>query len=358
MSLTSVHGTPDYAELARLGLAPEDVIYFSSNINPYGPPSSMVEALRTYISQATLARYPDSLSLSLREKLAGYHNVPIESILIGNGTADLIWLIAHRFAQKRQVAILSPTFSEYAEGVSMAEGHPAQVALPDWQQIAPDRYVPGPDSLEQSCEALAAAAPWVVFICNPNNPTGESLSPEAIRRLHEAAPRALWVVDEAYMAFTKEPWSATDWIHEGGWIVLHSLTKDFSLGGLRLGYLLAAPSLVEQLQRTQPPWSVNGLAQFAGEMALQELAWRDQTLATLRQDLERMRQTLRSCGYAPRETTTNYFLLPVGNATELRSHLLRSRLVVRDCTSFGLPEYIRIAVQRPEQNEQLLAALC
>jgi histidinol-phosphate aminotransferase len=358
MPSTSVHGTPDYAELARLGLAPEDLVYFSSNINPYGPPSSVVEAVRAYISQDALARYPDSLSLSLSSKLADYHNVPVESILIGNGTADLIWLIAQRFAANCQVAILSPTFSEYADGVAMAGGRSAQIALPGWQQIEPERYAPGVVSLEQTCEALAAVSPRVVFICNPNNPTGENIPPEELRQLHSAAPRALWIVDEAYMAFTPEPWSVSEWVSEGGWIVLHSMTKDFSLGGVRLGYLLAAPSLVEELRRAQPPWNVNGLAQFAGEVALQELAWRDRTLATLRQDLRTMQQALRSCGYAPRETTANYFLLPVGNATKVRSRLLQQRLVVRDCSSFGLPEYIRIAVQRPDQNDQLTAALC
>lgn len=358
MASTSVHGTPDYAELAALGLNPEDVIHFSSNINPYGPPAAVVEALRNYVGQSTLARYPDSLALALRERLAHHHDLPVHAVLVGNGTADLIWLIAHRFAPGKQVAILSPTFSEYADGVVMAGGHPTSIVLPGWQRTAPGRYAPGAVHLDQICDALAAASPWLVFICNPNNPTGEYLSPQDLRRLHQAAPRALWVVDEAYAAFTEEPWSASRWVMEGGWIVLHSMTKDFALGGLRLGYLLAAPPLVAQLQAVQPPWNVNGLAQFAGEVALKELAWRAETMAQLRGDLRSMQAQLRACGYAPRETSTNYFLLPVGEATAMRSALLAERLVVRDCTSFGLPEYIRIAVQRPEANQRLVSVLC
>ncbi len=166
------------------------------------------------------------------------------------------------------------------------------------------------------------------------------------------------MVDEAYSAFTDEEWSASQWVMEGGLIVLHSMTKDFSLGGLRLGYLLASPLIVEGLQKVQPPWNVNGLAQVAGEVALTELAWRRQTLSTLRHDLWKMQQELCAYGYAPRPTSTNYFLLPVGNATATRAALLAQRLLVRDCTSFGLPEYIRIAVQRPAENRLLLDALC
>jgi histidinol-phosphate aminotransferase len=358
MPSTSIHGTPDYAELADLGLHPEDVIYFSSNINPYGPPPAVVAAVREYVTRETLARYPDSLSLSLRAKIARHHGLPVEAVLVGNGTADLIWLIAHRFAPHKQVAILAPTFSEYADGVVMAGGHPTEIVLPGWQRIGTRHYAPGPVSLSQTCDALAAASPWMVFLCNPNNPTGEHLSPNEVSQLRQAAPHALWVVDEAYSAFTAEPWSASRWVMAGRLIVLHSMTKDFSLGGLRLGYLLSSPYLVAQLQAVQPPWNVNGLAQFAGEAVLDELDWRQQTLTQLRQDLYLLRQALLSCGYAPNNTTTNYTLIPVGDAAAVRSALLAKRMVVRDCTSFGLPEYIRVAVQRPSENERLLDALC
>jgi histidinol-phosphate aminotransferase len=358
MPSTSIHGTPDYAELLNLGLRPEEVIYFSSNINPYGPPPAVVEAVRAYVSRETLARYPDSLSLALRQKLARYYDLPTSAVLVGNGTADLMWLIAHRFAPGKQAAILAPTFSEYADGVVMAGGHPTEIVLPGWQRIGPQRYAPSPISLAQTCDALAAASPWLVFLCNPNNPTGEYFSAQEVRQLRKAAPHALWVVDEAYSAFTAEPWSASRWVMDGGLIVLHSMTKDFALGGLRLGYLLASPYLVEQLQAVQPPWNVNGLAQFAGEAALDELAWRTQTLTKLRQNLADLRRALMGCGYAPCETTTNYVMLPVGDAASMRAALLKERMIVRDCASFGLPEYIRIAVQRAEENQRLLDVLC
>ena len=381
MPTTSIHGTPDYAELDALGLDPSEVIYFSSNINPYGPPPSVVEAVQEEISRSFLARYPDSRSQRLREKIGAFHGLPPDAVLVGNGTADLIWLLAHAYGNNRNAAILSPTFSEYADGVIMAGGHPAYFPLPGWQRIYDpsasrrrvgaaggfgNRFAPAGTTVEQTRKALEAAAPWLVFICNPNNPTGEYLTPGELRYLWEGAPDALWIVDEAYAEFTEDPWSAAQWVLSAtngrpargpGWIVLRSMTKDFSLGGLRLGYLLAAPSTIERLQDVQPPWSVNGVAQLAGLVALDELTWREETTARLRENTRALQEGLRTLGYAPLPTTVSYFLLPVGNAKAMRDKLVAERMFVRDCTSFGLPDHIRIAARPPEENARLLEVM-
>ena len=366
MPTTSIHGTPDYAELDALGLDPSEVSYFSSNINPYGPSASVVEAVHDEISRSFLARYPDSRSQRLREKIGAYHGLPSDAVLVGNGTADLIWLLAHAYGYQRQAAILSPTFSEYADGVIMAGGHPNHLLLPGWHRISRRRFAPGGTTLAQTRQALESAAPWLVFICNPNNPTGEYLSAGELRYLWEGAPDALWVVDEAYAEFTEDPWSAAQWVMSAtngrrargpGWVVLRSMTKDFALGGLRLGYLLAVPSIIERLQAVQPPWSVNGVAQLAGLVALDEMNWREETTARLRKDVRALQEGLRACGYAPLPTTVSYFLVPVGDAKSMRDQLVAARMFVRDCTSFGLPDHIRIAARLPHENASLIEAM-
>ena len=119
----------------------------------------------------------------------------------------------------------------------------------------------------------------------------------------------------------------------------------------------AAPSIVERLQQVQPPWSVNGVAQLAGLVALDEMNWREETTARLRKDVWELQEGLRACGYAPLPTTVSYFLLPVGDAKSMRDRLVESRMFVRDCTSFGLPDHIRIAARPPQENARLLEVM-
>jgi histidinol-phosphate/aromatic aminotransferase/cobyric acid decarboxylase-like protein len=140
-------------------------------------------------------------------------------------------------------------------------------------------------------------------------------------------------------------------------MVLRSMTKDFALAGLRLGYAVAAPALIEPMQQTQPPWNVNEFAQIAGQAAMGQLDWLAQSLATLQRNTASLHRALDEQGFAPLPTDTNYFLMPAHDATALRTALLTERMMVRDCTSFGLPQFIRIATQLPEQNDLLIQAL-
>jgi histidinol-phosphate aminotransferase len=351
------HGTLDYAELRALGLRPEELTLFSSNVNPYGPPPTTLTALREAITHETVAQYPDRLSLELRDLLAAHHDLSTDSILVGNGTADILWLIGLLHLQKRRVAILGPTFGEYHNVARTMQAEIIDLCHPGWV-TTPTGYAPGATSLEEVAKTLQNTRPDVVFVCNPNNPTGHYLAPSALETLYDGAPNALWIADEAYDEFMQTPATTADWIERGNWLVLRSMTKDFALGGLRLGYLLGAPALIEPLQTTQPPWNVNILAQIAGAASLREgLAWRRQTLAALRAETIALQAALREQGYQPTPTTVNYFLVPVYSASELRRALLAQRLVVRDCSSFGLPNFIRIATQQPEANARLLDAM-
>jgi histidinol-phosphate aminotransferase len=351
------HGTLDYAEVATLGYKPEELLVFSSNINPYGPPPAVITALAAALTPETIARYPDRLSLDLRARLVAHHAVPEDAILVGNGTADILWLIALLYLQGRRVAIFSPTFGEYENVAALMDAEIIKLCHPGWVQLPQGGYRPGAFSVDQCAAALKAAQPEVVFLCNPNNPTGHWLDRNALETLIAAAPQALWILDEAYLEFMAQPESTLDYIDRGNWLVLRSMTKDFSLGGLRLGYVVGAPALIAPLQAAQPPWNVNVLAQLAGVACLEALAWRDKTLAQLRTESADLRQSLQVVGYAPLPTTVNYFLTPVADPARLRQALLARRMVVRDCTSFGLPGYIRLATQRPEHNRLLATAL-
>jgi histidinol-phosphate aminotransferase len=350
------HGTLDYSEMASLGVQPEDLTLFSSNINPFGPPPAVVAAMRS-ASPEMIARYPDRLSLELRQLLSAYHDLPANAILVGNGSADLFWLVGLLHLQHRRAAILGPTFGEYRNIANIMQAEVSDICHPGWV-ATPDGFAPGDRSISEVANDLHQSSPDVVFICNPNNPTGHCLTKDELDTLYYAAPKALWIMDEAYAEFMQPPATTDQWVERGNWLVLRSMTKDFALGGLRLGYLLGAPALVEPLQTTQPPWNVNTFAQLAGCISLHEgQQWRTETLAKLANETATLQQQLRGTGFQPCPTTVNYFLVPVESPPTLRRSLLAQRLVVRDCTSFGLPHHIRIATQLPEANGRLVQAL-
>jgi histidinol-phosphate aminotransferase len=351
------HGTLDYSEMRALGLQPDDLTLFSSNVNPFGPPPAVLTVLQEAITPEMIGRYPDRLNLELIELLAAYHNLPATCILAGNGTADLLWLIGLLYLQHTRVAILGPTFGEYRNVAAIMQAAVVEICHTGWM-ATPEGFQPGATTITHVVTELHKANPDVVFVCNPNNPTGQYLTPDELAILYNAAPNALWIIDEAYAEFMQPPATTADWVGRGNWLILRSMTKDFALGGLRLGYLLAAPNLITSLQAAQSPWNVNTFAQLAGSVSLREgQRWRSETLTRLHRETESLRAALAEAGYHPHPTNVNYFLLPVHSPSTVRAQLLTQRLVVRDCTSFGLPNFIRIATQQPEANAHLIQAL-
>ena len=339
------HGALDFAELERLGLHPEEVIDFSTNTNPYGPPPTAQVAMHQALETAA-GRYPDRQALGLRRTLSVQLNVPIESILAGNGSAELLWLTALAYLETGDAALLvGPTFGEYAQAARMTG---AQVNL--WTARAEDGFVPQPDGI---AEALSHAHYRMVFICNPNNPTGQFLDPAILGQWAEENPDTLFVIDEAYLAFGERLPSAIP-LGRPNLLVLRSMTKDFALAGIRLGYAVGHPQVIAALSRVQPPWSVNALAQAAGIAAMGETTYVAECTQKLRIAKDELCAALRILGYAPLPSVVHYFLLPVGNGAVFRASLRPYGLLVRDCASFGLPGFARIAARKPAENQRLL----
>jgi histidinol-phosphate aminotransferase len=263
-------------------------------------------------------------------------------VIVGNGSVELIWLVCLAYLRSGDAAlVVGPAFGEYARGVRV---HGGQVVAVDAR--SEDGFAP---PLDRAIAALAGRACRLAFVGSPNNPTGTYLSREQLAALVESAPATLFVVDEAYRAFVETPWPSEPLASRPNVLLLRSLTKDYALAGLRLGYALARPEVVECLRAVQPPWSVNSAAQAAGLAALED----DDHLARSRAEVwEAKRELVRSLaglGLAVHSGAANSILVQVGDGRGFRSALLRRGLVVRDCASFGLPEHVRIGVRtRPE----------
>ncbi len=341
---SETHGGLDWQELSRAGLNAGDVLDFSVNSNPFGPAPAVRKALRT----ADLASYPQRNSPALCERLAEANGVTFANVLVGNGTAELIWLVVHAFVRPGDtVLICAPTFGEYARAAVTVGAR-----LVEWRAAPPDFGVDAA-SLQQ---AIDRTRPRLVFVCNPNNPTGQTLPPETLRRMAGAHSQTMFVLDEAYRSFVDGELFAPP---AAGWIVLRSMTKDFALAGLRLGYALADGEQLAAMRRYQPPWSVNALAQTAGLAVFADLDYYRRSLARLSEVAAGFKRRLQRAGFAPVDAPTHYFLLPTSQpATTWRARLLAQGVNVRDGTSFGLPEHVRISTRLPAANRRLLAALC
>ncbi len=339
------HGAADYAELETLGLTPDQVIDFSVNSNPFGPSPNIAAAL----SQVNFDRYPDREAIALRRALSDHHQVKREHILVGNGSAELLQLTALSFLEPgSRVVISGPTFGEYAKSATIMGAQVTEVkAIPE------DNFQP---DLAAIRKLLSKSAVSVLFLCSPNNPTGQIAAPDEIHSLAENYPATLIVVDEAYLPFARGLSSAMD-PERANLLILRSMTKDYSLAGLRLGYAVAGRDLIQAVASVRPPWNVNAYAQAAGLAALEDQDHLRSSLQKTWLAKKDLILSLKKIGLSPAPSRTHFFLLPVDNAAEFRGQLMEKGLQVRDCSSFGLPSYVRIATLTPEKNRKLVDAI-
>jgi histidinol-phosphate aminotransferase len=342
----AVHGGPDYAELAALSLSPDQVIDFSASANPYGPSPQV----RAALAGVPLDRYPDAQAIALRKRLAQVHGLAPDHIIVGNGTAELIWLLGMAYLQRGDpVVIIGPTFGEYRAAAELMGADVAEYRAPAAADFQPD---------VAAIEAfIERQQPRLTFLCNPNNPSGVYLAREVVEVLVAACGKGSLVVDEAYRAFVAEPWSSEPLVERDNVVLLRSMTKDHALAGLRLGYALAPPEVVTTLKKVQPSWSVNAAAQAAGLAALRDEGYLRETLPKVVEAKTYLVEELTRLGLRVVPSAANFLLVEVGDGRSLRRKLLSHGLLVRDCTSFGLPEYVRIAARRMEECRRLIKTL-
>jgi histidinol-phosphate/aromatic aminotransferase/cobyric acid decarboxylase-like protein len=334
------HGGLHDQELAQHGLTPAEIVDFSVNVNPYGPCDAVVHAIRT----ASLSRYPDPTGRATRAALAAALGRDRDEIALGHGAVELLWSLARLLvAPGERAAVVGPTFSEFGNAV---RAHGGRVV--EWRAAAADDFAIHADAID----ALLAARPRALYLCNPNNPTGRALPAAEIAALAAAHPHVPIVLDQAFLSLSERHADA-DATYPANVVCVRSLTKDHALAGLRVGYLVADAALVARLEAARPPWTTSQLAQAAivatlGPDALAFLARSRQRMLADRDALAVLR---------PLPSVAPYVLLPAANATALRRRLLNRGILVRDCSSFGLPDHIRLAARPQADVDRLLTEL-
>lgn len=345
LSSSEAHGGQNPVELSEYGIDPSNLIDFSVNSNPFGPAPSVIRR----ILKVDISKYPDPQAYLLTSNLAELCRVDKGQVLVGNGSSELIRLVAQAYIHPGdQVVILEPTFSEYRRAVEILGAVVKEV-----RALEPDFKPP----LEALHHLIERTHPKLVFICNPNNPTGFLLSPAEISKISElCGADSLLIVDEAYQSFLQGAYFSTP-VHENT-LLIRSMTKDFALAGLRLGYAVGQAELINKLRNLQPTWAVNSIAQEAGLAAVEDLPYYKDCFEQLRSLKETFFNSLRSLGVAINKSSAHYGIFATKNtARSVRQNLLKQGIQVRDCSSFGLPHHIRVSTQLDVKNQVLLEAL-
>ena len=334
------------------------VVDFSSSVSPLGPPPRALGAVRK--SLGLLSLYPDPQCGAVKEAVAEYlGSVDPVNVIVGCGATELIHLFALTFVEEGDEALIPcPTFSEYEVCVAKMGGLVKPLMLKREHGFSLN-----PEAVLQRLNKRTK----VIFLCNPNNPTGY-LAPREdllriVREAHEAD--ALVLVDESYVEFVDEPASVVDLVNSySNLLVLRSITKPFGMPGLRIGYAVASEEVVGLMSRVKVPWSVSIPAQAAAVEALRDRRYLERLRSLVARERRYVFEGLRKLrGVRAFPSKANFFLVDVEGAgktsTALKAELLKRGILVRDCSSFrGLGRsYIRVAVRRRLENEALLRAL-
>lgn len=337
------HGglTPD-------GTLPDpSVLDLSVNINPYGPDPDLV----MFLSRQAFDQYPDPEQKELREGLAAICGRTTDEILVGNGCNELFWAAARAFLKPglKWIAV-EPNYSEFTRA-SMGTGAERIV----YQAREEDLFQWALEGLRQ---LLDEHQPVLVMLSNPCSPTGFFQDMTGLCQLAAAYPRTLFCLDHSFLSLSPHWRSASllEWPPNA--LRFHSLTKDFAIAGLRLGYVEAHPYLLRELSQQIPTWSVNSLAQAAGLWIAQHHERLAESRALLLNDRVRLEEGLqqRSIPYVPSQTI--FTLLRPHDAEDLIGRLWKQqRILVRSCASYGLPHWIRVAARPQAEMQRFWKAL-
>lgn len=349
----------------------ESFIDLSANINPFGPPAGVWKSLQQ--GMVDIVNYPDPESRALRKVLSKQLGIPTESIMLGNGAGDLIFTIVQALKPKK-VAIPIPTFSEYERAARSVGAEVSYIPLgPEgWQ-----KFYQWEENSEKLRDESGVDQLWreflkgcdLLFLCSPHNPTGSLLGENMLERIlrlsKELGCRILF--DESFLDFLPEEsrQSTRTYLETNEHlIVLYSLTKFYSLPGLRLGTVFAHQSLLARFDQYRDPWSVNVLAQQAGIAALEDARFPEDVREKLRESRAFFYQEFRLSGFSNLRlwpTTVNFALIELLKHTsgELIQHLGGEGILVRDCANFtGLPgNFIRVAIKEVFVMQRLIEGL-
>ena len=353
-----IHGGDIYSAQEQLSLMenPPDILDFSANINPLGLPEGVKQAITKSVD--SLSAYPDPLCRELIANLSKFEKVPGPWLLCGNGAADIIYRLVYAKKPKKAM-VLAPTFAEYEEALNAVSCQIFHYELKAENAFRIDENFLDALQQEQDMDVL--------FLCNPNNPTGQLIPKEMILKILERCKAwdILCVIDECFNDFLEEPekYTAKEYLEEfDNLFVLKAFTKIYAMAGLRLGHCISSnEKLLKALIKAGQPWSVSIVAQTAGIQAIKEKEYLIRTKELICEERKYLIRSLESLGIRVIASTVNYIFIrwPFNQKNPLHEILFEKGILIRNCDNFyGLsPGYYRICIKEHEDNVALIAAL-
>jgi threonine-phosphate decarboxylase len=356
--LNRIHGGNIYKIAAKEGLDPAKIIDFSASINPLGlSPKARKKIVKEGL--AAILHYPDTRCGELCRALAEYHQIPEDSILPGAGSTEFIYSLP-RILELDRVLLVTPAFSEY-ENALESTGRAPKIYFFETKEE---------DGFELNVEGLLLALTLgydALYLCNPNNPTGIlTEKKDLLRVLAQAEREKVWfILDEAFIDFVDETSLIQEAAVSSRLVILRSLTKFYAMPGLRVGYMVSNPEMIQNALRNKEPWTVNALAQIAAAESLQDKAYAIRTKELIQAERETLTRGLQAIpGFIPYPGSANYLLVQLHpslnlTAADLREKLILRGILIRDCTSFHHlgPYFFRVAVRAHKENQALLKSL-
>lgn len=336
-------------ELAReLSLDPATIVKLASNENPRGPGPRVRAAIGQAVSE--IDRYPDGNGFALKSALARRYGVDLDQIVLGNGSNDVLELVSLAFIQPGDEAVYAQhAFAVYPLATQARGGRGVEVPARDYGH---DLRAMRPAITERT---------RVVFIANPNNPTGTWLPPQDVAAFVASVPRnVIVVIDEAYNEYLEDAQrvDTVRWIERHpNLVVSRTFSKAYGLAALRVGYGIMDATVADLLNRVRQPFNVNALAQAAALAALDDVEYVEESRDLNRAGLAQLTAGFAVLGIPYVPSHANFVLARVGDATSINASLLRQGVIVRPVGNYGLPEWLRVTVGLPAENTRFLTAL-
>ncbi len=336
-------------EVAReLGMPASDIIKLASNENPLGPSPAALQAMQHILANINL--YPDGNAFYLKQKLAAKLGVQTANVILGNGSNEIIEFVGHALMEPGADVVVS----QYCFAI-----YPLVAKIFNSNVIT----VPAKNHGHDLAAMLKALTPKtrVVFIANPNNPTGTVVSKgELIQFANQVPAHVLLVVDEAYIEFLDDPVDFVAEIRDGkrpNLLLMRTFSKIFGLAGLRLGYGIASPELIATLEKVRQPFNINSIAQAGALAALEDAEHMRKTRENNRRGLKLYEASFQKLGLEYVPSAGNFILVHVGDGQRVFNEMQKLGVIVRPMGGYLLGEWIRISVGTPAENERCLAAL-